>query len=88
MSEQLIVLTADDVKKSPDKVIDIIANLARRVSSLETQLRDTQGNVEKLAQELAKANYGITSLTCDVIALDDRTQVINAIAKFYEEANR
>jgi TolA-binding protein len=38
-------------------VIDVIANLARRVSSLEQQLRDTQGNVEKLAEELATVRH-------------------------------
>jgi hypothetical protein len=69
-------------------VIDVIANLARRVASLEQQLSATQGNVEKLAEELANAKFGISSLTCDVIALDDRTQIINAIAKFYEEDSR
>jgi NAD-specific glutamate dehydrogenase len=40
----------------PD-VTDILANLARRVASLEQQLRDTQSNVEKLAEELANVKY-------------------------------
>jgi regulator of replication initiation timing len=73
-------------------VIDIISNLARRVSSLEQQLSSTQSNVEKLAEELADAKYNakrhIENITCDIITLDERSQVLNAINKFYEEGNR
>jgi hypothetical protein len=42
--------------QSSPSVTDLLANLARRVSSLEQQLSDTQGNVEKLAEELAGTN--------------------------------
>jgi hypothetical protein len=77
-----------DTTQASPAVIDMLANLARRVTSLERQLADTQRNVERQAEELAKANYGISLLTCDVLALDDRTQVIKAIAKFYEEGSR
>ena len=77
MSERVIVLTAEDVKKSPEQVIDIIANLARRVTSLEQQLRDTQRNVETWA-ELTESN------THDIVLIDERTQVLNAVSKFYE----
>jgi TolA-binding protein len=107
---------------SENYVIDIIANLARRVleierelleyktlglrdhlregnnvlnnrvHSLEQQLRETQGNVEKLAEELADAKYNakrhIENITCDIITLDERSQVLNAINKFYEEGSR
>jgi predicted RNase H-like nuclease (RuvC/YqgF family) len=93
-------------------VVDIIANLARRVHSLEQQLRDTQANVEKLAEELEyakhdsrnalrlgglaienverldKAEESINMLTDDVITLDERSQVLNAINKYYEEGSR
>jgi chromosome segregation ATPase len=41
---------------NPD-VTDLLANLARRVSSLEQQLSATQGNVEKLAEELANVTH-------------------------------
>jgi hypothetical protein len=41
---------------SPD-ITDLLANLARRVSSLEQQLSATQGNVEKLAEELANVTH-------------------------------
>jgi hypothetical protein len=40
----------------PD-VTDLLANLARRVSSLEQQLSSTQANVEKLAEELANVKH-------------------------------
>lgn len=77
---------------SESYLIDMIANLARRVHSLESQLRDTQNNVEKLAEELADTKYNakkhIESLTCDIITLDERTQVINAITKFYDGDGR
>lgn len=49
---------------APDKVVDLLANLARRVTSLETQvkslstqLRDTQRNVERQAEELEAFRY-------------------------------
>jgi ABC-type transporter Mla subunit MlaD len=38
-------------------VTDLLANLARRVSSLEQQLSATQANVEKLAEELATLRH-------------------------------
>jgi hypothetical protein len=66
MSEQIIVLTVEDVKQSPDKVIDIIANLARRVTSLESQLRATQRNLETFAEQTE-------SNTQDIAMLDERT---------------
>jgi hypothetical protein len=78
-------------------VVDVIANLARRVHSLEQQLRDTQANVENLAEELANAKhatmFGIVEervgrLTDDIITLDERSQVLNAINKFYEDGSR
>jgi TolA-binding protein len=85
-------------------VIDVIANLARRVleierelleyktlgirdhlregnnvlnnrvTSLEQQLRDTQGNVEKLAEELANVKHLTESNEQDIAMLDERTR--------------
>lgn len=57
-----------------NQTLDIIANLSRRVYSLEQQLRDTQGNCEKLAEELAKVKYISECNTEDIIDLDERTQ--------------
>jgi regulator of replication initiation timing len=54
-------------------VIDVIANLARRVSSLEQQLSATQGNVEKLAEELANTKHLAVSNEQDIAMLDERT---------------
>jgi predicted nucleic acid-binding Zn-ribbon protein len=54
-------------------VVDIIANLARRVHSLESQLHDTQGNVEKLAEELATVKHLVVSNEQDIAMLDERT---------------
>jgi hypothetical protein len=91
----------EHLEETPD-INDLLANLARRVQSLEQQLRDTQGNVEKLAEELANTRHRITkhagmfgiveerveTLTSDIITLDERSQVLNAINKFYEEGGR
>jgi hypothetical protein len=91
----------EPVEESPD-ITDLLANLARRVSSLEQQLLDTQGNVEKLAEELANTKHRVSKhatmfgiveervgmLTDDIITLDELSQVLNAINKFYEEGSR
>jgi hypothetical protein len=84
----------EPLEATPD-VTDILANLARRVNSLEQQLRDTQSNVEKLAEELANTRYRVSKhaervemLIDDIITLDARSQVLNAINKFYEEGSR
>jgi vacuolar-type H+-ATPase subunit I/STV1 len=46
----------EPLEESPD-ITDLIANLARRVASLEQQLSATQGNLEKLAEELAEVKH-------------------------------
>jgi hypothetical protein len=90
------IVTVDESQASPE-VIDLLANLARRVTSLErtvrtlgtayriretsrldsieTQLRDTQGNVERLAQELAEVKHLAESNEADIAVLDERTNV-------------
>jgi hypothetical protein len=55
-------------------VTDIIANLARRVLSLEQQLEDTQGNCEKLAEELATVKHLADSNERGIAMLDVFTQ--------------
>jgi hypothetical protein len=64
------------LEPTPD-VTDLLANLANRVHSLEQQLRDTQGNVEKLAEELStvkhetqpkEAEAGLLELIADSVA--------------------
>jgi hypothetical protein len=59
--------------ESSPSVTDILANLANRVHSLEQQLRDTQGNVEKLAEELATVKHLADSNEQDIAMLDERT---------------
>jgi hypothetical protein len=56
------------------QITDLLANLARRVSSLEQQLSDTQANVEKLAEELANVEHLTESNEQDIAMLDERTQ--------------
>lgn len=43
-------LTVDETQASPE-VVELLANLARRVTQLEAQLRDTQRNVETFAEQ-------------------------------------
>lgn len=61
--------TAND----PQSMLDLLANLASRVTSLEAQLKDTQGNVERQAQELAEVKHLAESNEKDIVLLDDRT---------------
>jgi hypothetical protein len=91
----------DESQASP-QVIDMLANLARRITSLERQLAVTQNNVERQAEELENAKHRISKhatmfgiveekvemLTDDVITLDERSQVLNAINKYYAEGSR
>jgi TolA-binding protein len=60
--------------QSSPSVTDLLANLARRVSSLEQQLSATQSNVEKLAEELANVEHLTESNEQDIAMLDERTQ--------------
>jgi hypothetical protein len=65
-------------------LIDILKTLARRVSSLEDQLRMTQGNVETLAQENANLSAKLNETSeltemalSDIVFLDERTMAHN-----------
>jgi TolA-binding protein len=66
------------------KLLDILKTLARRVSSLEDQLRMTQGNVETLAQENANLSAKLNETSeltemalSDIVFLDERTMAHN-----------
>jgi hypothetical protein len=101
-------VTVDTSQASP-QVIEMFTALSRKIVSLESQLRDTQGNVENLAEEIAQTRhsghnnlldireiYGrlketedkVEMALDDIVTLDSRTQVVNAITKFYEEGRR
>ena len=77
----------EPLEASPD-VLDMLANLARRVTSLESQLSDTQRNAEMLAEELMALKYLTQSNEGDIRMIDQRTQVIDAINKYYAEGRR
>lgn len=72
---------------SPD-ITDLLANLARRVNSLESQLSDTQRNVERQDEEIARLRYLGASNEEDIRTLDSRTQVVSAIQDYYGGASR
>lgn len=71
------LITVDTSQASPE-VVELLANLARRVTSLEQQLRDTQGNVERQAQELETKTNAVDEkvemVIDDIVTLDERTQ--------------
>jgi hypothetical protein len=93
--------TVDTSQASP-AVIDMFTALSRKIVSLESQLRDVQNNLEKQAIELANARHRIAKhadrfaavedkvemLTDDTCELDERSQVLNAINKYYAEVHR
>jgi hypothetical protein len=87
-------VTVDTSQASP-AVIEMFTALSRKIVSLERQLADTQRNVERQAEELENAKHRISKhaemvemLTDDVITLDARSQVLNAINKYYAEGSR
>jgi hypothetical protein len=89
-----LLQTVDTTQASP-AVIDMLANLARRVTQLESQLRATQRNLETWAENTENNKHAIISVNllaesnkADIRTLDERTQVINAITKFYKEGSR
>lgn len=68
-------------EEAPESTDDIIANLVRRVASLErrlesaeSQLRDTQNNVERQGVEIAEVTHLAKSNEADIRTLDERTQ--------------
>jgi DNA repair ATPase RecN len=73
-------VTVDTTQASP-AVIEMFTALSRKIVSLERQLADTQRNLEKFAEQTESNSE-------DIRTLDSRTQVINAITKFYEEGRR
>jgi hypothetical protein len=72
--------TVDGTQASP-AVIEMFTALSRKIVSLERQLADTQRNLETFAEQTENNSE-------DIRTLDSRTQVINAITKFYEEGRR
>jgi DNA repair ATPase RecN len=101
-------VTVDSTQAS-EQVFEMLANLARRVTQLESQLADTQRNLERQAEDLENAKHRIDKqggwlikntvrldkaeelvemLTDDIVTLDSRSQVLNAINKYYAEGRR
>ncbi|MEI2356077.1 hypothetical protein [Mesobacillus zeae] len=69
----LIPVNFEPAEPTPD-IHDILANLAARVHDLESQLRDTQGNVERQGAEIETVKHLAKSNEEDIRLLDERTQ--------------
>jgi hypothetical protein len=65
-------LSTVDSSQASEQVIEMLANLARRVKSLERQLADTQRNVERQAEELENAKQHTYGIERDVMDLEKR----------------
>jgi chromosome segregation ATPase len=88
MSERIIVLTEQDVKEAPSKVIDLLANLARRVTELERENEEIKrelsvihskvGRAEKKTdlnfEKINEIEADIQMALADIVTLDERTQ--------------
>jgi hypothetical protein len=72
-SREYVVIEPLDIDETQDQT-DILANLARRVASLEQQLRDTQRNLETFAEQTE-------SNTKDIRTLDERTNEFTTTSK-------
>lgn len=60
----------EECSEADPSITDILANLAHRVHSFESQLRDTQGNVEKLAEELATVKHQTQPQSVEVVTFE------------------
>ena len=110
-----LVKTLEPVEESPDvevvppSVVDMLANLARRVSELERETRllrrenviasegraTTLKNIETLTDGVNTLFRNVKTFaeqaesnSEDIRELDSRTQVIDAINKYYAEGSR
>jgi hypothetical protein len=70
------------------QVLDMLANLARRVTQLETLLSEAHRNIETWAQETQEVKHHAYQIERDVMDLEKSTQVLDAINKYYAEGSR
>jgi hypothetical protein len=76
------IIEDDDTKApEPKSIADIIANLSRRVVQLEGEINTLHRNQKRVVEDLTNR---IDMYEKDIVTLDGRTQVINAITKYYE----
>jgi predicted nucleic acid-binding Zn-ribbon protein len=85
MSERIIVLTEQDIKEAPSKVIDLLANLAHRLTTLEQQVAQRVTDLERklkregefresLYRKISDMKDDIEMALDDIVTLDERTQ--------------
>lgn len=86
MNERIIVLTEQDVKETPSKVIDLLANLARRVTELERKLGEYARKIDGIEADIQNINIDLGTVEAnvemaldDIVTLDERTQPLAAV---------
>lgn len=81
-------ITLEPVDQAPESIVDIIANLTRRVAALESQLRDTQNNVERQGVEIAEVTNTADMALRKAVAVDERDDLtidrVNALEERIE----
>ena len=70
---------------APQSIADLIANLIHRVAALESQLRDTQANVERQGVEIANIEAATKSPQSGAKWLAD---AFEALAKYERSVGR
>lgn len=77
-----------DTQRNVERQAEELEN-AKHVASLTSKAVNEQGDyILRHATRLGKMEDSIEMLTDDIITLDDRSQVLNAINKYYAEGSR
>jgi hypothetical protein len=78
------VLTVDETEASKS-VLDLLANLARRVTELEKRVRIIDDYNDVLIDRMNDAEEKIEMILDDIVTLDERTQPLVALVKAVKE---
>ena len=74
------VLTVDETE-APKSVLDLLANLARRVTELERKFENLESRQKRLMGRIADTEEKIEMALGDIVMLDERTQPLVALVK-------
>jgi hypothetical protein len=74
------VLTVDETEASKS-VLDLLANLAQRVTELERKFENLESRQKRLMGRIADTEEKIEMILDDIVTLDERTQPLVALVK-------